>query len=336
MGTADQAKAGAGGGRERAPASPTKLDRRDWLAVAKRAFGEFRQRQLTDAGAALTYYAVLSIFPTLLALVALVGVLGQYPSTVNSMMQILAQVAPRSTVATLQGTLTSIVRDKGGSGALFGVGLLGALWSASGYVGAFMRATNRIYSMPEGRPAWKLRPLQLAFTAALVVAIALMAIGYVFTGKLASAVGHTIGVSGGAVTAWKIAKWPVMALIASLLLSILYYLAPNVRQPRFRWLTPGGVVALLVLLAASVGFAFYVSSFGSYNKTYGSLGGVIIFLVWLWIANNALLLGAQFNAELERKRRADAGQPVDEEPFVEPRDTRKLDPEQRSRLPQRS
>jgi membrane protein len=317
-------QAGRGAPDRPPPAGPSDLGAGGWWAVTRRAVKEFRRRQMTDAAAALTYYAVLSIFPMLLALVALVGVLGRYPSTVNSIMEIVGQVAPRSTVTTLNGTLTSVVQDKGGAGALLGVGVLGALWSASGYIGAFIRASNRIYAIEEGRPAWKLAPLQLAITIALVVVIAVLAIGYIFTGKLAHAAGSTLGLPSGAIAAWQIAKWPVMALIASLLLSTLYYLAPNVRQPRFRWITPGGVAGLLVVILASAGFAFYVANFGSYNKTYGSLGGVIVFLVWLWIANVSLLFGAQVNAELERERRARAGEEVEREPFAEPRDTRKL------------
>jgi membrane protein len=289
---------------------------RAWIATLKRAVKEFRRRNLTDAAAALTYYAVLSVFPLLLALVALVGVFGQYPQTVNAIMEIVGKVAPQSTVSTIHGTLTGVVQNKGGAGALLGVGLLGALWSASGYIGAFARASNSIYSVEEGRPAWKLRPLQIVIAAAMVVIVAFVAIAYVFSGKLASSAGHVIGVSEGAVTAWQIAKWPVMALVASLMLSLLYHLAPNVRQPRFRWFTAGGTLALLALAIASVGFAFYVNNFGSYNKTYGALGGVIVMLVWLRIANVAALLGAEVNAELERSRGALLGQAVEREPYV--------------------
>jgi membrane protein len=298
--------------------------RRAWIVTVRRAVKEFRRRNLTDAAAALTYYAVLSVFPMLLALVALVGVFGQYPQTVNAIMEMVSRVAPQSTVSTIHGTLTGVVQNKGGASALLGVGLLGALWSASGYIGAFTRAANGIYSIEESRPAWKLRPLQILIAAATVVILAFVAVAYVFSGRLATSAGEVLGVPGGAVTAWQIAKWPAMALVASLMLSLLYHLAPNVRQPRLRWFTPGGALALLALVIASVGFAFYVTSLGSFDKTYGALGGVIVMLVWLWIANVAVLFGAEVNAELERSRRARLEQAVEHEPFVEAKDARKI------------
>lgn len=293
------------------------------LTSLERAAKEFKRGHMTDTAAALTYYGVLAIFPTLLALVALLGIFGQYPTTVDSIMQMVRQIAPHSTVNTLHGTLTGVVRDKGGASALLGLGALGALWSSSSYIGAFARACNRIYCIEEGRPTWKLRGMQLLIAAATVAMMAFVALAYLFTGKLAHSAGSVLGVSGATVSLWQIAKWPVMALVAAIMLSVLYYATPNV-QARFRWIVPGGVFALVMLVITSTGFAFYVANFGSYNKTYGALGGVIAMLVWLWIANIALLLGAQLNAELARSRRARLGQPVEHPPFVEPKDTRKM------------
>lgn len=303
---------------------PTDLPGKAWVAALQRGQKEFRRRNMTDAAAALTYYGVLAIFPTLLALVALLGVFGQYPATVNAVMQVVRQIAPPATVRTLHGTLDGIVRDKGGAGALLGLGALGALWSSSSYIGAFARACNRIYCIEEGRPTVKLRASQLLIATVMVATMAFVAIAYLFTGKLAHSAGSVIGLSGTVVTVWQIAKWPTMALIAAIMLSVLYYASPNVRQARFRWITPGGVLALSTLVLTSTGFAFYVSNFGSYNKTYGALGGVIVMLVWLWIANVTLLLGVQVNAELERSRRAELGEQVEHPPFVEPKDTRKM------------
>jgi membrane protein len=302
----------------------TDLSGKAWVASFKRAAKEFKRRNMTDAAAALTYYGVLAIFPTLLALVALLGVFGQYPATVDAVMQMVRQVAPPATVNTLHSTLEGIVRDKGGAGALLGLGALGALWSSSSYIGAFARACNRIYCIEEGRPTIRLRANQLAIATAMVATMAFVSIAYLFTGKLARAAGSVLGVSGPTVTVWQIAKWPAMALIAAVMLSVLYYASPNVRQARFRWITPGGAFALGTLVVTSTGFAFYVSNFGSYNKTYGALGGVIVMLVWLWIANVTLLLGVQLNAELERSRRERLGQQVEHPPFVEPKDTRKM------------
>jgi membrane protein len=223
------------------------------------------------------------------------------------MLKIVGRLGPHSTVQTLRGPITSVVRHKGGAGALLGVGLLFALWSASGYIGAFMRASNVIYEVPEGRRFWKLRPLQLAVTVVMVLAAALVAIAIVVTGPLARAIGDQIGLGSGAVLAWDIAKWPVLLAIVVTMFAILYYASPNVRLPGFHWLSPGAILAVLIWLVASVGFGVYVANFGSYNKTYGTLAGMIIFLVWMWITNLALLLGAEFNAELERGRELHAG-----------------------------
>ncbi|MBX5470128.1 MAG: YihY/virulence factor BrkB family protein [Thermoleophilaceae bacterium] len=304
----------------RAPRSPTDLEGRNWMGVLKRTIKEFKADNLTDWAAALTYYSVLALFPALLCLVALLGVLGQYPQTVDSIMTIVGKVAPQSTVDSIRGPVQDVVRSKGGAGALLGLGLLGSLWSASGYLGAFIRASNQIYETGEGRPFWKLRPLQIAMTVVMIVLLAAVVIGIVVTGDLARAIGDQIGLGSTAVTVWSIAKWPVLLGVVMLMFALLYYAAPNVKQPRFRWISPGGILAVLVWIVASAGFALYVSRFGSYNKTYGTLGGVIVFLIWLWISNIAVLLGAEFDAELERERELEAGLPAHESIQLQPRD----------------
>jgi membrane protein len=287
---------------------PTKLLTRSWWSVLKRTIREYQEDNLTDWAAALTYYAVLSIFPALLVLVALLGLVGEYPRTSDALLRIVGDIGPSSATDTFRKPIEGVIRSKGGAGALVGVGLLGALWSASGYVGAFMRASNVIYEVSEGRPFWKLRPLQILVTIAMTILVALVAIAIVLTGPLAKAVGDVVGLGGAAVTTWSIAKWPVLFLVVLTIIAILYYTSPNVRLSGFRWITPGGVLAVVVWLVASAGFAVYVAAFSSYNKTYGTLGAVIVFLVWLWISNNALLLGAELNAELERERRLVSGQ----------------------------
>jgi membrane protein len=294
--------------RADAPDAPTDLPAHGWWATLKRTASEFRDDNLTDWAAALTYYAVLSLFPALLVLVALLGLFGQYPQTSNALLDIVGKLGPASAVDTVRGPIEGVVRGKGGAGALLGVGLIGAVWSASGYLGAFFRASNAIYEIEEGRPFWKLRPLQLAMTVVMTLLLALVAIAIVVTGPLASAVGDVIGLGSTAVTLWNWLKWPVMVVVILSMIAALYYAAPNVRQPGFRWISPGSVVALIVWAVASLLFGLYVSQFGSYNKTYGTLGGVIIFLVWLWISNLALLFGIEFNAELERSRELAAGQ----------------------------
>lgn len=314
--------AGGGGGRREAPDGPTDLPAPSWGGVLKRTVREFREDNLTDWAATLTYYGVLAIFPAIIALVSVLGLVGH--SATQPLIDNLGKIAPGPARDIFTNAIQNLQRSQGTAGVVFIVGLAGALWSASSYVAAFMRASNAIYDVGEGRPIWKTVPVRLGVTLVLMVLLAVSAVAIVLTGGLAKQVGNLIGVGGSAVTVWDIAKWPVLLLVVSLMFAILYYFSPNVRQPGFRWLSPGGVFAVLVWIIASAAFAFYVASFSSYNKTYGALAGVIVFLVWLWISNIAVLLGAEFNAELERGRRIEAGHPADEVPFVEPRDTRKL------------
>jgi membrane protein len=304
---------------ERAPDSPTELGGRSWWAILKRTIGEFQDDRLTDWAAALTYYGVLSLFPMLIVLVALLGVVGE-EGTIDSLIASFQQAGMGGFADDVEAPLRGVVENKGGAGALLGFGLLGALWSASGYVGAFTRAANTIYEVEEGRPFWKLRPLQVLMTLVMVLLVALVALAIVLTGSLAEAIGDAIGLGDSAVAVWSIAKWPAMLAIVMTTFALLYYVAPNVRQPRFRWVTPGGVLAVLLWVAASAAFALYVANFGSYNKTYGTLGGAISFLVWLWLTNLALLLGAEFDSELERERELEAGLPAEEELQLPPRE----------------
>jgi membrane protein len=297
------------GARPAEPETPADVRARGWFWILKRTIAEFRDDNLTDWAAALTYYTVLSIFPALIALASIVGLFGQNPETTNALLQIVDDIGPSSAVDTFRGPIETLVTNKSGAGIALVIGLAVALWSASSYVGAFFRASNAIYERDEGRPFWKLRPTQLAVTLVMVLLVAMVGIAIVLTGPLASAVAKPIGLGDAAVTAWNIAKWPVLLAVVMLMLAILYYWAPNVRPPRFRWITPGSVLAVIVWILASAAFAVYVANFGSYNKTYGSLAGVVIGLVWLWISNIAVLLGQELNAELEREREIQAGDP---------------------------
>ena len=303
-----------------APDKPTELPVKSWGSVLKRTFREFKRDNLTDWAAALTYYSILSIFPALVAFVGIVGLVGKNPETTNAILKIIDDVGPSSAVDTFKGPVQSVMTHKGGAGIALAVGLIAALWSASSYVGAFMRASNQIYEVEEGRKFWKLRPLQMLVTLVMVVLMAVVAIAIVATGPLADAIGKQIGLGSAALTVWDIAKWPVLLAFVILMFAILYYASPNVRHPGFRWITPGSALAIVLWIVASAAFAFYVANFGSYNKTYGSLGGVIVFLVWLWISNIAVLLGAEFDAELERGRELEAGVPnADRKIQLEPR-----------------
>ncbi len=292
------------------------------MGTLKRTLQEFQEDNLTDWAAALTYYGILSIFPALLVFVSLLGLAGS--SATQPLIDNVGTVAPGPAKQIFTSAIQNLQKSGGAAGVLFFVGLAGALWSASGYVAAFMRASNAIYDVEEGRPIWKTLPVRVGVTLVLLVLLTISAIAVVLSGGLAKQAGTLLGLGGTAVTVWNIAKWPVLVVVVSFMLALLYWAAPNVKQPGFRWISPGGLLAVLLWIVASAAFAFYVANFGSYNKTYGAIGGIIVFLTWLWITNIAVLLGAEFNAELQRGRQIDAGHPPDEEPFLEPRDTRKM------------
>jgi len=309
---------------DRGPDELGALPKRSYLAVLKRTVKEFSDDNITVWAAALTYYGVLSIFPGLLLMVTALRLFGQ--DSVKAVIDNVSGIAPGS-VAQILGSAAKNLQEgsQGTAGLLAIVSILGALWSASGYIGVFMQASNAIYDVPEGRPIWKTLPIRLGVTLVTGVLLTAAALMVVFTGRLADQVGHAAGIGSGAVTAWNIAKWPVLVVIVSLLFAILYWASPNAKHGGFRWVSPGGLLAVVLWLVASGGFALYVANFGSYNKTYGSLATVIIFLVWLWISNIAILLGAEFDAELQRSRAIQAGHPETEEPYLDLRDTRKLD-----------
>jgi membrane protein len=270
---------------------------------------EFSEDNLTDAAAALTYYAVLSIFPALLAMISVVGLVGSPQTIIKTLTDVVSSIGPASAVDTFKGPIAGLTKSSGTAGVMVIVGIAAALWTASGYVGAFMRASNVIYEVEEGRSFILLRPLQMLVTLVLVVLLALVLVSVVLTGPIAGAVGSAVGLGSTAVTAWNIAKWPVLFLVVVFMITILYYASPNAKLGGLRSIVPGSALAIVVWLLASAGFAFYVANFGSYNKTYGALGGVIVFLVWLWITNVAILLGAELNAERERARQLEQGVP---------------------------
>jgi membrane protein len=316
-GTAETTGAAARTG-EGEPDSPADLGKRSWWATLKRTFKEYQHDNVGDWAAALTYYAVLSLFPGLIVLVSLLGVFGNGEETTKALLDIVEQVGPASAVETFRGPIEDITESSSGAGFALIVGLAGAVWSASGYLGAFSRASNAVYEVEEGRPFWKMRPQQVAMTILIVLLLTVVSIGLVVSGPVAEAVGDVIGLGETAVTVWQIAKWPLMILIVAFIFAVLYWWAPNVKQPHFRWITPGSLFAVVVWILASGLFALYVANFGSYSATYGSLAGVIVFLLWLWITNNAILLGQEMNAELERQREIEKGVPGAEEEIQQP------------------
>jgi membrane protein len=304
------------------PDNPARLGGRGVFGALRRTAKQFSSDNLTDWAAALTYYGVLSIFPGLLVIVSILGLIGGNGQ--RTVQDAAHQLAPNGQLRQLVDTVLGQVKQPGSAGLAAIVGIVLAFWSASGYVAAFMRAANAVYDVPEGRPIWKTLPIRVAVTAVVGVMLVLSAAIVVFTGSLAKVVGDKIGLGSAAVTTWDIAKWPVLVILISLAFAILYWASPNARTGGFRWVSPGGIFAVLLWVIASAAFAIYLANFASYNKTYGTLGGVIAFLVWMWISNIAILLGAELDAELERGRAIAAGQDPAQEPFLQLRDDRKV------------
>ena len=290
------------------------------FGALRRTVTEFSEDNLTDWAAALTYYGLLALFPALIALVSIVGLFADPQSTTQKLTEIATQIGPSSAAQTFSGPIESITSNRSAAGVLFVVGLVGALWAASGYIGAFMRASNVIYETPEGRPIWRLRPLQMLITLVMVILVAVLAVALVLTGPIVDQVAEPLGISSTATDVWDIAKWPVMIAIVLVIIAVLYYSTPNVKLRGFKWITPGSIVALVVWVLASAAFAFYVANFASYDKTYGSLGGMVVMLMWLWITNLALLFGQELNAERERGIELREGTPrAEREIQLEPR-----------------
>ncbi|WP_415973938.1 YihY/virulence factor BrkB family protein [Rhodococcus sp. 077-4] len=304
--------------------SPTDLSKPSLMFAVKKSAREFSRDQCTDLAAALTYYAVLSLFPAMLAVVSLLGVFGQGRSTVDGVLQIVSDLGPASAVDSLRGPIEQLVQAPT-AGLALATGLAGALWSASGYVGAFGRAMNRMYEVDEGRPVWKLRPTMLIVTIVALVLLALAAVLLAVSGPVAEAVGDAIGLGSTTLAVWNIVRWPVVLVLVVVAVAVLYYATPNVQQPKFRWISSGAAVAIVVWILLSAGFGLYVANFGSYNKTYGSLAGAVVFLLWLWLTNLALLFGAELDSELERGRQLQAGLIAEEQLQLPPRDTRASD-----------
>jgi membrane protein len=308
----------------RKPNGPTDVKSSSWKLILRNTVREFSSDHCIDIAASLTYYAVLSIFPALIALVSLLGVFGQGRKAISALLSVLQSVAPSSAVTVIRGPLEQFASSPAAGFALVS-GVVVAIWSASGYVSAFSRGMNRIYEIDEGRPFWKLKPQQLLVTVIGIALMLIVAVILVVSGPVTTALGTALRVGESIQVVWSIAKWPVLAFVAVLLIAILYFATPNAKQPRFRWMTMGALIALIVLVIATTAFGLYVTVFGHYAKTYGPLAGVIVFLLWLWIANIALLFGAEFDAETERGRELQAGIAAEENIQLPPRDTRKSD-----------
>ncbi|WP_345750803.1 YihY/virulence factor BrkB family protein [Microbacterium rhizophilus] len=308
------------------PAKPDSLgeiEKPSWKYVLKKTVREFGDDQCQDIAAGLTYYYVLSLFPALIAVFSLLGVVGQGKEAATAVLDIVTQVAPDAAEG-LQGPIEDLASSQAAGFALIS-GIVLAIWTASGYVGAFSRAMNRVWEIDEGRPIWKLKPAQLAVTLLAIVLVVVALVLLVISGPVAEAVGQALGIGEIGLIIWQIARWPILAFIVVFFVAVLYYFTPNAKQPKFRWVSTGAIIAIVVLGIASLGFGIYVANFSNYDRTYGSLAGVIIFLLWVWIANLALLFGAEFDAELERGRQLQGGLEAEERIQLPPRDTKKID-----------
>jgi membrane protein len=295
--------------RRRKPRKLSELPQGAWRRIAKRTFDQYRADGVTNLAAALTYRSILSLFPGLIALVALLGVLGQYPQTFNAVLRIVGGFAPASTVESVSGPVRQIITHKGGASALLGVGLGGTIWGASGYVGTFSWAANVIWEAKRGRSWYRQWPFNVAVTLVTLVLVTSVLIALVLTGPIASSVGKQLGIGSTALEIWGIAKWPTIVAVVALMITGLYYIAPNVRPPNWRWLTPGAMLAVIVWALTSTAFGLYIANFGSYNKTYGTLGAIVTFLIWVWLTNVAALLGIELDSEIERERQLIIDQP---------------------------
>ena len=304
---------------EKPATRPSRLPARSWPATLKRTGSAFYASHLLQWAAALTFFSVVSLFPAMLAVVSVLGVLGA--SGIEPLIENVSELAPGTARDITLDALRNIEESRDGAGLTLVIALAAAMWTASAYVGAFIPAANIVWGVDEARPIWKKLLLRVSLTTVLLVLIAVTAVGVVLTGPVAREVGNVVGVGNAAVEVWQLAKWPFLVFVVMLLLAILYWSSPNVRHPGWRWVTPGSVVAVALWIGASLGFTFYVANFSSYNATYGGIGGVLVFLVWLWLTNIAILLGATLNAELERSRAIEAGmRPVDKTPFLPLRD----------------
>src|SRR3954452_19340910 len=287
--------------------SPAALPRGAWPDTFKRTLRKAKDDKINHWGAALTYYAVLSLFPALLVMVSLVGLFGDPARVTKVLTDTVSELGPSTAATTFQATIESITSNRGGAGIVLVVSIAGALWAASGYVSAFTDASNTIYEVEEGRPFWKLKPIQLAVTFVLILMAALVALALVLSGPVVGALGGALGISDSVLSIWRFAKWPAMLVLVLVIFAFLYYTSPNAKVSGIRWVSGGAIVALVAWILASIAFALYVGNFGSYNKTYGALGGVVVFLLWLWLTNLAILLGAEFNAETERAKQLHGG-----------------------------
>ena len=276
--------------------SPWKLGGLGVVELAKRVWGELSEDEVFDRAAALAYYFLFALFPALLFLTALLGLL-PIPHLMERLMDYVAQTLPGDAASIIEKTLNEIVAGAGGG--LLSIGVLGALWAGSNGMSSIMSALNFAYDVKETRPWWKTKLLAIGLTLGFSVFILSALVLIVFGPKIGEKVAGVIGLGAIFTFVWNLVSIPIVMVLVAIGIGLVYYLAPAVEQ-RWRWVTPGSAVALVLWLAASFGLRFYVTNFANYNATYGSIGGVILLMLWLYLSGMALLLGAEVNAEIEQ------------------------------------
>ncbi|WP_431797300.1 YihY/virulence factor BrkB family protein [Microbacterium kunmingense] len=312
------------------PSWPTDLRPETWRYLLRRTFVEFIRDDGVDAAGSLTFFGVLAIFPAGLAIMAVIGIVGDSDDVRERLLSLLGQVAPGPVIDTADAVLANVTGSSGADVTLI-LSVAVALWSSSIYVTAFGRCVNRIYGVAEGRPYWKRKLLQLGLTVVLLTAVIVMIAIVMLSGPTLRFIGDLLGIREAALDVWDIVRWPVFAVALVAVIVILFRGTGNVRPPRFRWLALGALFAMLLMGAASIGFGFYAANFARYNETFGTFAGVTVFLIWLFLVNAALLLGVELNAEVERGRELQAGIPAEGGIQVPVRDTTAIERRQRSR-----
>lgn len=309
--------------RSSKPDSPAEVEKRSWKFVVRRTLRAFGTDGCPDLAAGLTFYAILALVPAVMVSFSLISLLGRGEETARVVLDVVRALVPNAPAAPVRDVIAQIAEARlSGVVLVFGIGL--ALWAVARYVAALGRGMNRIYRVEEGRPAWKLKLGQLLVALVVIVCIAAVATLITVSGDVAEALGNAFGLGDMTLLVWRIARWPLLAAVVIFVLAFLYYFAPNVKLARFRWMSLGAAVALTVLLLASLAFGLYVSNFADYDRLYGAFGGIIVFALWLWIANIAILVGAEFDVELERVRELQAGIPAETQVQVPLRDASRI------------
>ena len=281
-------------------------------AIVKRTLVSFYDDQMTHHAAALTYYALMSLFPAVLLALSLLGLLGQYPETYNAIIGYLREVAPTSVVEPLDHSLRRALQSKGTAATALVISVVVALYGTTGALEAARRALNVVFEVNAGRSFLRRKTVDVASTFVLMALVLVSLVLAFVGGGFAEDLLGFIGLGSTAAHVWNVARWPGAVATAMLVFAFIYYVTPDVQQRSFRWVTPGAAVGVLLWLAASFGLSTYVSKVADVGAIYGAFAGAIVLVAWLWLTNVALLLGAELNAEIERQRELGEGVPFGE------------------------